>query len=100
MIKEHYYATVPGVDVSKAERAALSQESEILAFMTKRGGNHTAWTLAGQFPTWEITSIRRALFNLREKDGKIEQIGWVPGPRGHRVGSFRVIYSLGQGKLF
>lgn len=76
-------------ELKKARVRVKSQEKKIYEFMLK-GKEWTAWQLLKKFPKWEITSIRRALFNLEKKDEKIEQTGFVEnGGKGKPVGKYR-----------
>ena len=89
---QSFYRTVPmdsPVEANRAESGAVSQEDKILSYLKETGKELTAWQLKDKFPTWEITSIRRALFNLEMKSCKIEQAGWVKGPKGVNVGKFK-----------
>lgn len=90
---KHFYGTIPQtpLEAITANLRAKSQDGEILAFMTRQGGNWTAWGLKTIFRDWEITSIRRSLFNLENKSKVIEQVGFVPGPKGHKIGQYRAI---------
>lgn len=89
----HYYVTTPLApqEAAQAEREAISQEERIYAYLKETGIELTGWALKEVFPTFEITSIRRGLFNLEKKEGKITQTGWVQGPKGKPVGKFKAI---------
>lgn len=87
-----FYNTIalPEKELKKARVKAKRQEDQIYSFMLVRGGEWTAWMLKEIFPEWEITSIRRALFNLEKKQEKIEQTGFVEnGGKGKPVGKYR-----------
>lgn len=101
----HFYHTIPQDQKSHAdsEQNAKRQEDKIYEYMRNNGGEWTAWQLKTHFPDLEITSIRRALWNLENKDKKIRQTGWQdPGPKGVKVGRFQVIWlePAQQTKLF
>jgi hypothetical protein len=87
-----FYNTIPQTDAEKKEnyRMAVSQESHIFLYMCCCGDGCTAWGIKQYFPYWEITSIRRALWNL-ENRGQIQQIGWANGPKGKKVGVYKAI---------
>lgn len=93
-----FYETIPQTaqEAISANSKALSQEQEILAFMTENPHNYTAWDLQRHLAIvnghdYEITSIRRGLWNLENKSKVIEQVGFVPGPKGHKIGQYRAI---------
>lgn len=92
-----YYQTTPIENLAAAEKVAVSQEQEIYLLMRNEGGAWDCWKLKDKFPHWEMTSIRRALFNLEKKQDKITQVGFVNGRKGKPVGSYTVVYS---GRLF
>lgn len=73
----------------RAENQAISQQDQILEYLFETGQELTAWQLKEVFPNWEITSIRRSLFNLEMKLEKIIQTGFVPGPKGKPVGKYK-----------
>lgn len=87
----HFYRTTPmtPVEAIAAENGAISQEDKILHYLKETGKELTAWQLKDVFPTFEITSIRRSLFNLEMKSCKILQTGWVKGPKGVNCGKFK-----------
>ena len=87
----HFYRTTPMTpsEANKAESGAVSQEGKILKHLRDTGKELTAWQLKDVFPTFEITSIRRSLFNLEMKACEIEQTGWVKGPKGVKVGTYK-----------
>jgi len=94
-----FYNTIElnGKELQEANAGAKSQEEEIYLMM-KLGGEFTAWELKELFPKYEITSIRRGLWNLENRDQKIERTGFVKdGGKGKPVGKYRV---RKQGKLF
>lgn len=85
-------------ELKKARVKARRQEDQIYSFMVTMGFEYTAWELKEIFSNWEITSIRRALWNLENKDKKIEQTGFVEnGGKGKPVGKYRAVK---QTKLF
>lgn len=90
-----FYHTIPQDDKEKieSEKTARNQEDKIYSFMVNKGGVWTAWQLKERFPSLEITSIRRALWNLENRDKTIEQDGWQePGPKGVKVGKYKAIF--------
>lgn len=95
---KHFYDTIPQspVEAQESESRAISQEEQIYNAIKYLGFSWTAWALKEEvFPNMEITSIRRALFNL-EKQGKIVQNGFTMGPKGKPVGKYLAF----TGKLF
>lgn len=87
----HFYRTTPmdPAEENKAEIGAVSQEDKILQHLRETGKELTAWDLKDVFPTFEITSIRRALFNLEMKSCQIEQSGWKKERKGKNVGTYK-----------
>lgn len=88
-----FYETIPQTaqEATISENKAISQEKRILDAMTEIGQEVTAWDLWEHFGrAYEITGLRRGLWNLEFKDKAIEQTGWVKGRKGVRVGKFRV----------
>lgn len=78
-------------EANKAEIGAVSQEDRILQHLRETGKELTAWQLKDVFPSFEITSIRRSLFNLEMKSCKIEQTGWLMERKGKTVGKYRAL---------
>ena len=76
---------------NKAENQAVSQEDRILQCLRDTGRELTAWQLKDYFPSFEITSIRRSLFNLEMKRCVIEQTGWIKERKGVNVGKYQAI---------
>lgn len=89
----HFYRTSPmdPVEQNNAEKLAISQEDKILQHLRETGKELTAWQLKDIFPSFEITSIRRSLFNLEMKSCKIEQTGWMKGPKGVNVCKYKAL---------
>lgn len=89
----HFYQTTPmtPVEEDKAELAAISQENKILSYLKETGKELTAWQLKDVFPSFEITSIRRSLFNLEMRSCQIVQTGWVKERKGKNVGKYKAI---------
>lgn len=89
----HFYRTTPmtSVEEDKAELAAISQENKILSYLKETGKELTAWQLKDVFPSFEITSIRRSLFNLEMRACLITQTGWVKERKGKNVGKYKAI---------
>ena len=91
-----YYQTTPLSQMMAAqyEGEAKSQDDAICKLMQK-GGEWTAWQIKTQFPKYEITSIRRALFNLANRTKLIEHTGYViDGGKGRPVGKYKAINQL------
>ena len=88
-MKTHFYQTTPQTEIQFAEfeGSAISQEEAILKFLKEDGGKWHAWMLKNIF-NYEITSIRRALFNM-EKENKVMKVGFVKGPKGVNVGVYK-----------
>lgn len=88
-----FYKTTPmtPAEAIAAESGAKSQEDKILHYLKETGKELTAWQLKDVFPTFEITSIRRSLFNLENKSCKILQTGWVKERKGVNVGKFKAL---------
>lgn len=88
-----WYKTTPMTveEEIKAENQAVSQENKILQHLKETGSELTAWQIKDIFPSFEITSIRRALFNLEMKQEKIRQTGWVKERKGKTVGKYQAI---------
>jgi hypothetical protein len=86
-----FYRTTPLRDEIKAESAARSQQDKILRYMKETGKEVTAWSLKDVFPDYEITSIRRSLFNLEMKDCSIVRTGWVVERKGREVGKYKAM---------
>jgi hypothetical protein len=86
-----FYRTTPmdPAEQNKAEIQAVSQEDKILQHLRETGKELTAWQLKDVFPTFEITSIRRSLFNLEMKACEIVQTGWVKERKGVKVGTYK-----------
>lgn len=78
-------------EATDAENGAKSQEDKILNHLRETGKELTAWQLKDVFPTFEITSIRRSLFNLEMKSCKILQTGWVKERKGVNCGAYKAI---------
>ena len=89
----HFYRTMPmsASEENKAERGAISQEDRILQYLRETGKELTAWQLKDVFPSYEITSIRRSLFNLEMRSCQIIQTGWVKERKGKNVGKYKAI---------
>lgn len=88
-----FYRTTPMTiqEEVKAEKDAVSMEDKILQHLKETGSELTAWQIKDVFPTFEITSIRRSLFNLEMKKEKIMQTGWLKERKGVRVGKYQAI---------
>lgn len=86
-----FYRTSPMTHVEeiKAEIRATSQEAMILTHLQETGKELTAWEIKDIFPTWEITSLRRSLFNLEFKNEQIVQVGWKKERKGVRCGVYK-----------
>lgn len=86
-----FYRTVPmsPAEEIKTEASAGSQDDKILNHLQETGKEMTAWELKDIFPTWEITSIRRSLFNLENKSCQIVQTGFVKERKGMKVGTYK-----------
>lgn len=86
-----WYRTTPmdPGEQNKAESVAVSQEDKILQHLRDTGKELTAWQLKDKFPTWEIVSIRRSLWNLEFKDDSIIQVGWRKERKGVRCGVYK-----------
>jgi len=90
----HFYRTIPmdsPQEAITAESGAKSKDEQILRYMQETGKELTAWDLAAVFPNFLIGSIRRGLFNLEMKSCRIEQTGWVKGPKGVNVGKYKAL---------
>jgi len=88
-----YYQTTPlsQIMVAQYNDEAKSQDDAIYKLM-QNGDEWTAWQIKAHFPKYEITSIRRALFNLVNKAKLIEHTGYViDGGKGRPVGKYKVI---------
>lgn len=89
----HFYRTTPMTtqEEIKAESGAVSQEDRIYQLLKETDKELTAWQLKDVFPEYEITSIRRALFNLENKACRVVQTGWVKERKGVNVGKYKAI---------
>ncbi len=86
-----FYKTIPmtPAEHQEAETQAISQEERIFQHLKETGLELTAWQLKDKFDKMEIISIRRSLFNLEMKQGRIVQTGWVMGPKRVKVGLYK-----------
>jgi Fe2+ or Zn2+ uptake regulation protein len=86
---KHYYNTtkMEGEAVREASLSNEKQEARILDYMENMGSTWSAWDLGDVFQKIPITSIRRALFNLRES-GLVSEVGMTTGRYGKPVARF------------
>jgi len=90
-----YYQTTPltATMAAQYEQDAKSQDKAIYTLMkTFSNYEFTAWAIQKHFPNYQITSIRRALFNLENKAKLIVQTGFVnEGINNRPVGKFKAL---------
>lgn len=87
-MKPFYNTTrLQGKDLQQSIASNIKQEDRIFQWMNDHAGCHSAWDLQQVFPHIPITSIRRALFNLKEQL-KIREVGMTLGNYGKPVSKF------------
>ena len=88
-----YYNTTKetGETLKEYKKKALTQEKEILEFMSRYGLPYSASQITETlFINVPITSTRRALSNLYA-DGKIKKVGKVKGMYGRPENTYQII---------
>ena len=87
-----YYNTngLYGSALLEATRSNEKQEDKILRYIQSHPGIHTAWSISesADFFNIPITSIRRALFNLKDQC-LIRETGLITGRYGKPVTAFQ-----------
>lgn len=83
---KNFYNTIQlnGKPLQESISSNIKQEDRIFQFMKEQSGCHSCWDIHQAFPSIPITSIRRALFNLKEQ-AKIHEVGMTIGNYGKPV---------------